>query len=103
MSTHFEKDYALLTEVIDKFQCLFEITDVVFSHLRILDPTEEEMDSTEKAINEMKRIWKDMEIYFTPKAHILFEHMIDQIQFFEGIADVVGDFIECLHQIDKKH
>ena len=96
-----ENDKQLLTEVIDKFEYLFELTDVVFSHLRIITPTEYEIADTERAIYELEKVWTDMEIYFTPKAHILFDHTMNQIRFFEGIADLVEDFIERSHQYGK--
>ena len=43
-----------------------------------------------------------MGISHSPKIHILFRHTITQVDFFEGIADLVEDFIEKSHQIGKK-
>ena len=99
---NYDVDLRVLTEVIDKFEYLFEITDLVFSGLRVLGPTEEEINETERAIAMLESTWKDLEIFVTPKAHILFDHTIDQMRFFEGISDLVEDFIERAHQIGKK-
>ena len=41
---------SLLTWVLEDFISLFEIMDLVFSKLRILDPTAEEIESTEKGV-----------------------------------------------------
>ena len=77
-----ENDKQLLTEVIDKFEYLFELTDVVFSHLCIISSTEYEIADRERAIYELEKVWTDMEIYFTPKALILFDHTMNQICLF---------------------
>ena len=98
----YDRDITILTEVIEKFEYLFETTDLVFSNLRILAPSEEEVCDTEKAIKVLEQIWKDLELHVTPKAHILFDHTVEQIRFFEGISDLVEDFIERSHQMGKK-
>ena len=106
MKTHkerdFENDKKLLTNTIDTFHYLLEITDVVFSHLRILSPTEEEIKETYEAIKMLENVWRDLDMYITPKAHILFSHTVQQIRFFDGIADLVEDFIKGFHQTGKK-
>lgn len=99
---NFDVDIKIVTDVLTKFEYLFETTDLVFSNLRLLAPTEEEINETEKAIKVLEQVWKDLELYVTPKAHILFYHTIEQVRFFEGISDMVEDFIEKFHQVGKK-
>ena len=91
-----------LTSVINKFQALFETTDVVFLHLRILDPTNEEIEVLRKGIKVLEKLWCEMDLVITPKVHILFIHAMVQVHHFGGIADLVEDFIEKSHQIGKK-
>ena len=98
---NFDIDIMIITDVLTKFEYLFETTDLVFSNLRLLAPTEEEINETEKAIKVLEQIWKDLELYVTPKAHILFYHTIEQMRFFEGISDMVEDFIERFQQVEK--
>ena len=83
-----ESDVSKLTTVIDKFQYLFETMDVVFALLRILAPTMEEIEATEKAIRVFENVWSELEILITSKVHISYEHTMDQIHFFQGITDL---------------
>ena len=78
---NFDVDIKIVTDVLTKFEYLFETTDLVFSNLRLLAPTEEEINETEKAIKVLEQVWKDLELYVTPKAHILFYHTIEQVRF----------------------
>ena len=50
-------DIKVLTDKIEEFHYLFEITDIVFSHLRILSPTEDEIKETGKAIEMLENMW----------------------------------------------
>ena len=97
-----EQDMKTLTSVINKFQALFETTDVVFLHLRILDPTDEEIEVLRKGIKVLEKLWCEMDLVITPKVHILFIHAMVQVHHFGGIADLVEDFIEKSYQIGKK-
>ena len=91
-----------LTEVVSSFKSLFECIDVVFSKLRILDPTVEEIKEIENAIKALERLWIDLDLNVTPKMHILTTHTVEQVVRFGGIADKVEDFIEKSHQIGKR-
>ena len=92
----------LLTQVVDDFYSLFEIIDIVFTKLRILDPTLEEMESTEKAIRVLEKKWRCLQLSITPKCHTLFYHTMDQVKSHNGIADLVEDYVEHAHQTGKR-
>ena len=62
----------------------------------------EEIEKTKKAIRVLKHLWEDLELLKGPKLHILFDHTIEQVELFGGIADLVKDFVEKYHQIGKK-
>ena len=90
-----------LTGVVDMFKLLFEYMDVVFSKLRILDPSESEIEEIDTAIKGLEKLWRQLDLNITPKMHILTYHTIEQVRRFGGIADKVEDFIEKSHQIGK--
>ena len=100
MKTTEETDY--ITLVFNKFRDLFEVVDLVFYRLRILDPTEEEIENTRKAISVLQVLWEDVDLNKGPKLHILFDHTIEQVERYKGIADLVEDFIEKYHQVGKR-
>ena len=91
-----------LTKVIMTFKSLFECMDVVFYKLRMLDPTEAEIEEIDVSIKGLASIWKELDLNVTQKMHILICHTLEQVVRFGGIADKVEDFIEKAHQIGKK-
>ena len=97
-----ENDVMKLTAVVSIFKSLFEWMDMVFSKLRILDPTENEIEEMKRSISALEKLWMQLDLSITPKFHILTTHIIEQIIRFGGIADKVEDFIEKSHQIGKK-
>ena len=70
--------------------------------LRILDPSEIEMEEMKVAVKELERLWNSLDLSITPKMHILTTHTINQIIRFGGIGDKVEDFVEKSHQEGKK-
>ena len=98
----YDQDLMILTTTIDTFKSLFETMDLVFSSLRILNPSEVEMKNTAESIIVLEQLWSQLDLTITPKAHILFVHTMEQVHRFGGIADLVEDFIEKSHQAGKK-
>ena len=90
------------TTKIEKYANIFRVLDIVFSSLRILCPNTEEIEETKEATMILERLWREMEINITPKAHILFVHAVPQFEALDGIADKVEDFVEKAHQEGKK-
>ena len=97
-----DEDIEYITLVCMKFHDIFEVVDLVFFRLRTLSPSVEEIEKTKKAISVLKDLWNDLELLKGPKLHILFDHTIEQVELFGGIADLVEDFVEKYHQIGKK-
>ena len=93
---------SLLTWVLEDFISLFEIMDLVFSKLRILDPTAEEIESTEKGVQMLEFTWRKLQLSITPKCHILFDHTFHQVKSHNGIADLVEDYVKHAHQTGKQ-
>ena len=46
----------------------------------------------------MKRLWHEINLSETPKAHLIFEHASDDQAAFDGIGDKIEDPIEKRHQ-----
>ena len=97
-----DKDEEKLTVVLEDFYQLFETIDLIFSLLRVLAPTDQEIEAAATAIKVLEVIWEQIDMNKTPKAHILFNHTIDQVRRFGGIADMAEDFVEKSHQTGKR-
>ena len=74
---------------------------IFFFFLHVLEQTPEEIESTKTAIGVLEKLWREMGLKITPKAHILFMHTIKQVERFGGITDLVEDFVEKSHQASK--
>ena len=67
--------------------------------LQGIDPTEEELERTEKSIRILEYIWtKELKINWTPKALLTFVYLARQQREFGGLGDKSEDFGESLHQ-----
>ena len=64
---------------MDKFQDIFEVVDLVFYHLHILEPASGDMEETKKSISVLKYLWKYFGLKRGPKLHILFDHTMKQV------------------------
>ena len=60
------------------FKSLFECMDLVFSKLRILDPSDDEINYIEEVINALEDLWLQLNLKITPKMHILTCITLDQ-------------------------
>jgi hypothetical protein len=76
--------------------------DAVYAHLRLLKPTAVELIETKTRISIMERLWHDMGLSETPKAHLIFKHAADDQEKFDGLGDKIEDPIEKRHQVQMK-
>ena len=97
-----KEDFLKLELILERYQSLFDILDIIFALLRIINPNTQEINDCEKAITLLDTKWRELGISITPKFHILTRHTIEQVRQFGGIADLVEDFIEKSHQVGKK-
>ena len=89
---------AELDEKMESFYKLYRVMDVVFATLRTPAPTSDEIKRLEDTIKVFKELWIELDISITVKAHVLFDHGLEQIKKEGGIADRGEDFIEKHHQ-----
>ena len=61
----------------------------------------EEIKSTEEGIEMLERVWRKLGLNVTPKCHMMFDHILDQVKEHKGITDLVEDYVEHAHQSRK--
>lgn len=90
-----------LNEMMDHYEQLYGLLDKIFSDLRQILPTEQELVDAEDAIALAQNIWTEqLKILCTPKAHALFnEHALEQHKRLGGLGDKTEDFVEHGHQL----
>ena len=76
--------------------------DHTYSLLRIPGPNEEDINDIRSSLKVLEKLWREIKISITPKAHVMFVHTLDQVIEYNGIADKVEDYVEKAHQIGKK-
>jgi hypothetical protein len=87
-----------------KFSRAYSALDLVFSLLRLLAPSEEEMQNTDTSIRILEYIWsKELEIPWTPKALLTFAYASKQQREFGGLGDKGEDFGERMHQVRARN
>ena len=90
-------------ETLTLHKHLLHSQDLVYSGLRIVDPSIVEMGRTRKDIVRMQMLWNKMEISKTPKAHLLFDHAADEQIKWGGLGDKMEDPLEKRHQIQMEY
>ena len=81
------------------FSRAYHAIDLVFSNLRLLDPTEEEMKRTEISVKILEFIWsEEIQINWTPKAMLTLVYAAKQQREFGGLGDKGEDYGERMHQ-----
>ena len=91
-----------LTTFFEQFKNLFMTLDHTFSLLRIPGPNEEDINDIRSSLKVLEKLWREIKISITPKAHVMFVHTLKQVIDYDGIADKVEDYVEKAHQIGKK-
>lgn len=76
--------------------------DIVFVKLCLLDPTPDEIESVEVATDMLEKVWRKLQLSITPKCHIMFDHIMDQVKEHKGIVDILEDYVEHAHQTGKQ-
>ena len=86
----------------EKLTKVLEIADVVFSGCNLIAPTEEEISELEESIEYLEECWYDAGLSETPKAHLVFRHLIWDITQYKGLGDKQEQELERRHQLQKK-
>ena len=96
-------------EMLLNFSETFQLIDATFAGLRIIAPTEEEIDFTKRAMILLEYYWVEiLKLSETPKAHTVFRHSINDngtgdVQRFGGLGDKTDEWGEKWHQtMDKQ-
>ena len=86
----------------DKLKKVLAIADVVFSGCNIIDPTVDEIADLEESIEYLEECWYDAGLSETPKAHLVFRHLVWDITQYKGLGDKQEQELERRHQLQKK-
>ena len=90
-------------KILTEHWLLFQAQDAVYAHLHLIHPTVEEKKQTRERILLMRKLWFEIGLAYTPKAHLIFEHAADDQERFDGIGDKIEDPLEKRHQEQKKY
>ena len=88
--------------VLKQHKHLLQIQNSVYAGLRTISPSKKQLHLTKSDLSAMKKLWKQLNFSFTPKAHLLFSHAYDDMVRFDGLGDKTEDFIEKRHQDQKR-
>jgi hypothetical protein len=55
-----------------------------------------------KSIDNLKYLWSNAGLSFTPKIHGMLGHVSDKVESLGGIGDMLEDDLERLHQVSKR-
>ncbi len=83
---------------IGQYTRLLGCLDATVAGIRLIDPTQTELTHIKQAIAGTMKLWRELAISVTTKAHILESHVYNQIGAFRGLGDKAEDFIERGHQ-----
>ena len=90
-----------IREMMEKYKRMYTLLGTIFSLLRDILPSEQEMRRLNDSVELARKLWIDeLEISCTPKAHALFDgHAAAQHRRLNGIGDKTEDFVEKGHQL----
>ena len=91
-------DNGNIEKVLEDHFDLLQIQDAVYSKLRLIAPTQQEVNQTKERIEMMRKLWTEMGFSLTPKAHLIFFHALFDMITFGGLGDKIEDSLERVHQ-----
>lgn len=87
---------------LDKYEVLLTMIDCTLSQLMIVNPTPAELDEFKNRKNKTMKLWRELNISVTTKAHLLECHCHDQLQTLNGIMDKAEHYVEREHQVGSR-
>ena len=93
-----EESDACVFDVMKNYENLMGKLDAVLAQLTIINPSEDKIRELESMVNSFMKLWRDLGISVTTKAHLIEDHIVDQTR---SLCGVGGDKAE--HHIEKQH
>ena len=93
---------AEVVKKLDKYEDLLMMIDCTLSQLMIVNPTPAEVNEFKNRRNKTMKLWREMNISVTTKAHLLECHCHHQLQTFNGIMDKAKHHIERENQVGER-
>ena len=97
------RNYASNEEVqktCEKYGSLCVILDAVVSYIYSVDKTfdNDHIEELERRLSLLRKAWASTSLSFTPKMHLLLDHISNQVQYIRGFKTMGEDRIERSHQ-----
>ena len=97
------RNYASNEEVkktCEKYGSLCVILDAVVSYIYSVDNTfdNDHIEELERRLSLLRKAWASTSLSFTPKMHLLLDHISNQVQYIRGFKTMGEDRIERSHQ-----
>ena len=94
-------DEEVLTK-LEKYECLMKMLDSTLSQMMIVNPTQSEVTEFENRKVKTMRLWRELNISVTTKAHLIECHAQHQLKTFKGIMDKAEHHVEREHQVGSR-
>ena len=76
-----------------------KMLDSTLSQMMIVNPTQSEVREFENRKVKTMRLWRELNISVTTKAHLIECHAHHQLEMFKGIMDKAEHHVEREHQV----
>jgi len=89
-----------IQEVCQQYGSLCIILDSVISYIYNINDifTDDQIEELETRLFRLLKDWKKLLLSFTPKMHVLLDHMTDQVKYIKGFTTMGEDRLERSHQ-----
>ena len=89
-----------IQEVCQQYGSLCIILDSVISYIYNINDifTDDQIEELETRLFRLLKDWKKLLLSFTPKMHVLLDHMTDQVKYIKGFTTMGEDRLEHSHQ-----
>ena len=94
-------DTEVLTK-LERYECLMKMLDSTLAQMMIVNPTQLELKEFENRILKTMRLWRELNISVTTKAHLIECHALHQLEMFKGIIDKAEHHVEREHQVGSR-
>ena len=87
-----QADDAEINDLCGFLKRLIKQLNIVFTTLQMLHrtPTDEDFTNLDKAIKEDAKLWKEYNLKYTPKFHLLHRHALPMMSEYNGFGEMLG-------------
>ncbi len=89
-------------QIIEKVKDMLLVQDVLFSHVRTMNPTWKEVKRVRRSIKMLEKLIPEVGVSKTPKIHTELAHLVREMIRLCGLGDKVEEWLEKIHQMFKR-